>query len=99
MRDVIESSINRPHWGLAKLYNGAVLPSNTAYFFMVGPTIRAVYILLFTPNTQLILFESSHIEKIPGKVMSKFGLLTLPHDMLRVEHIKRVEYDMKQGGL
>lgn len=99
MRDVIESSINRPYWGLAKIYNSAVLPSNTANFFMTGPTMRAVCIVLFTPNTQLILFEGSHNKRVPGKVMSKFGLLTLPHDMLEIEGIKRAEYHLKQGGL
>lgn len=94
IREVIESSIDRPHWGLAKVYNSEILPSDTAYFFVQGPEIRAVYILLFTPNTRFYLFEGSHTKKSPGKVMSSFGLLTLPHSELEKEGIKRVTHDM-----
>ncbi|KAI1357215.1 hypothetical protein F5Y08DRAFT_324789 [Xylaria arbuscula] len=98
VRDVIESTIDRPYWGLAKTYNSDVLPSDQAYFFLQGPEIRAVYILLFTPRTRFLLFEGSHKEKIRGKVMSRFGLLTLPHDTLRTEGIAAVLHEMAEGG-
>ena len=31
VRNVVESNIDRPHWGLAKLYNSEILPSDKAY--------------------------------------------------------------------
>lgn len=96
VRDVIESSIDRPHWGLAKVYNSKILPSDNAYFFVEGPEMRAVYILLFTPDTKLLLFEGSHGSKIRGKAMSEFGILTLPRNELEREGIV---HDIKQGGL
>lgn len=99
IRDAIESNIDQPHWGLAKVYNSEILPADKAYFFIEGPEMRAFYILLFTPNTRFHLFEGSHNKIISGKVMSEFGLLTLPHDELEREGITRVAHDMSQGGL
>lgn len=96
---MIESSINRPHWGSAKIYNSEVIPSDTAYFFTEGPEIQAVFILLFTPDTRLVIFEGSHKEIIHGKVDSDFGLFTLPHDKLKIKGINRAEHNMAQGGL
>lgn len=99
VRDVIESTIIQPYWGLAKLYKSEVLSPDTAYFFIDGPEIRAIYILLFTPKTRFLIFEGSHNIKIPGKVMSEFGILTLPHEKLEVEGVKVVSHDMTKGGL
>lgn len=100
VRDVVESSIDRPHWGLAKLYNSEILPSDKAYSFVEGPEMRAVYILLFTPNTRFLLFEGSHDKRIPGRVMSEFGLLTLPHsELVVIEGVTCVPHDLRQGGL
>ncbi|KAI0163858.1 hypothetical protein GGR57DRAFT_489633 [Xylariaceae sp. FL1272] len=98
VRDVIESTINQPHWGLAKTYNSDILPSDQAYFFLQGAEIRAIYILLFTPRTRFLLFEGSHERRIHGKVMSRFGLLTSPHGVLRKEGIAAVTHEMAKGG-
>ncbi len=99
MKAVIESSLHGPHWGLAKLYNSAVLPSDTAVFFADGPAMRSLFILLFMPNTRFLYFAGSHRERVPGKAMSKFGLLALQHDTLEAHGCARVACDMAQGGL
>ena len=61
--------------------------------------MRAVYILLFTPEARILLFEGSHNKKILGKVMSESSLLTLLHGRLVMEGITGVSHDMTQGGL
>jgi hypothetical protein len=42
VRTVIEPSIDRLHWGLAKIYTSEVLPSDKTYFFVDGPNIQVV---------------------------------------------------------
>lgn len=96
---MIESSIDRPHWGFAKVYRGDVLPSDRAYFFFEGPDMQVALILLWSPGTRLLLFEGSHNLKLDGKVESEFGILTLPHDQMDREGITKVEVEMARGGL
>lgn len=98
VRSVIESSIVRPHWGLAKIYNGDVLPSDQAYFFLDGPDMQVVLVLLWSPGSRFLLFEGSHNQKIHKK-MSEFGILVAPRGQMRREGITEVPVEMTQGGL
>lgn len=98
MRTVIESSIDQPHWGLAKIYKSEVLPSDKAYFFVDGPNIQVILVLLWSPGSRIILFEGSHLTELDDKKMSDFGIRTLPREQMKKEGISEVRVEMKQGG-
>ncbi|KAK8092670.1 uncharacterized protein PG998_014775 [Apiospora kogelbergensis] len=98
VRTVIESSITRPSWGLAKIYRGDVLPSDQAYFFFDGPDMQVVLVLLWAPGAQFLIFEGSHNKQLLGKSMSDFGIMSLPRDKLIREGITEVSREMDRGG-
>lgn len=98
VRTVIESSIDQPHWGLAKIYKSEVLPSDKSYFFVDGPNIQVILVLLWSPGSRILLFEGSHDIELDDKEMSEFGIRTLPREHMKREGITEVLVEMKQGG-
>jgi len=61
--------------------------------------MRTIYVLLFSPETRFLLFEGSHHKIVrEKKVADEFGLLTLPHDALKIEGIMHVQHYIAQGG-
>ncbi|KFA81188.1 hypothetical protein S40288_11709 [Stachybotrys chartarum IBT 40288] len=98
IRNVIESSIDHPRWGLAKIYSGDVLSSEHAYFFFDGPDMQVILVLLWSPKSRFLIFEGSHTQKIDGKEMSEFGILTLPRAEMRKKGITEAPVEMAHGG-
>ncbi|KAI0892493.1 hypothetical protein F4806DRAFT_499900 [Annulohypoxylon nitens] len=99
IRTVVESSVDRPHWGFAKIYRGGVLSSDQVYFFIDGPDVQVIFVLLWAPESQFILFEGSHSQEVQGKEMSDFGILTLPRDQMNTRKgVTKVLVDMTEGG-
>lgn len=109
VRDVLESMLDQPHWGLVKVYSD-VLPPDYVYRLHNGPTedateaqkqMHTILIQLWSPNTILFFYKGSEKLYISGdKKMNKtWGLVTTPKKNMNREGISEEVIKMKLGGL
>ncbi|KAH7108716.1 hypothetical protein B0J13DRAFT_517182 [Dactylonectria estremocensis] len=106
IRTVIESILDRPRWGLLKIYSDK-LPSDSAFFFhnpsfyynQPTPQIPTLLVQLWSPGSQMVFYEGSHLQNINPMESKKWGLLTLPCVQMRRDGITETPVGMAEGGL
>ncbi|KAI3331230.1 hypothetical protein F4824DRAFT_476004 [Ustulina deusta] len=108
IRSVVESTIDRPRWGLIKVYSDK-LPPNLAFFFhnRLGQQMPTILIQLWGPDSSVVFYEGTHLQNVDAKESKSleesegkdWGLLALPRTQMRRHGIVEKTVEMKQGGL
>ncbi|KAH8755986.1 hypothetical protein F5883DRAFT_649565 [Diaporthe sp. PMI_573] len=104
IRDVVQSILERPHWGLIKVYSDR-LPSDQAFFFhnpsvYLGESqIPTLLVQLWSPESQVVFYEGAHLQNINPKELEEWGLLALPRVQMKRGGITESEVWMAKGGL
>ncbi|KAK1992477.1 hypothetical protein LX36DRAFT_527897, partial [Colletotrichum falcatum] len=100
IRDVVEAIIDRPRWGLYKVYSDK-LPSDQVWFLhnRIQPQTPTLLVLLLSPGSSTIFWEGSHLKSLYAKEEKEWGLLALPREWLAQKGIKPTEVSTCEGGL
>lgn len=62
--------------------------------------MQVIFVLLWAPESQFLLFEGSHSQEIQDKKMSDCGILTLPRNEINTRKgVAEIVVDMIEGGL
>ncbi|KAK3336987.1 hypothetical protein B0T19DRAFT_351513 [Cercophora scortea] len=105
IRAVVESILGRPHWGFLKIYSDR-LPLDLAFFFHnprfyldePTPQIPTLIVQLWSPGSQVIYYEGSHLQNIDPKESTEWGLLALPRVQMRRDGVTETEVGLAEGG-